>query len=104
MKIYSIERDQNGVVTSLGWSYEKSDNVNEELSYRKTTKEEFISECKSRNLESNIRTTRNENTSIISNKYLRTDGDESDSNDLLDLDSCDIFESKYESVLWKYKS
>ena len=47
--------------------------------------------AKSNNLEGKIRTIKNGNVSIISDKYLRTDGDKNKHNDMLDLDNCDEF-------------
>lgn len=93
MLIYCIETDKNGIITNLGWAYEESDNVEGKNpnEYNNTTKEEFIKQSKSNKLENKIRTTKNENVSIISDKYLRTDGDNNENNDMLDLDSCDDF-------------
>ncbi|NPV12942.1 MAG: hypothetical protein HPY57_14315 [Ignavibacteria bacterium] len=86
-------KDKNGAISNLGWAYEESDNVEVENpnEYKNTSKEEFIKQAKSNNLEDKIRTTKNDNVSIISNKYLRTDGDKNKHNDMLDLDSCDKF-------------
>lgn len=93
MLIYCIEKDKNGIISNLGWTYEESDNVEGETPnvYKSTLKEEFIKQAKSNNLEDNIRTTKNDNVSIISDKYLRTDGDKNKHNDMLDLDNCDEF-------------
>lgn len=93
MLIYCIEKDKNDVISNLGWAYETSDNVEggKPNEYKNTSKEEFIKQAKSNNLEDKIRTTKNDNVSIISDKYLRTDGDKNKHNDMLDLDSCDEF-------------
>lgn len=93
MLIYCIEKDKNGSISNLGWAYETSDNVEggKPNKYKNTSKEEFIKQAKSNNLEDKIRTTKNDNVSIISDKYLRTDGDKNKHNDMLDLDSCDKF-------------
>jgi hypothetical protein len=90
-KIYCVNKDKDGdVIEKVGIINEKL-NESGNKTYTSKKKEDFIKEV--RDLEKNgneveIKTSEGTKVHIVKDKYLRTDGDQSKDNDLLDLKEC----------------
>ena len=89
-EIYCVNKDKDGVIINVGVINEKL-NEKGQKTYSSKKKEDFIKEV--RDLEKNeneveIKTSEGTKVHIVKDKYLRTDGDQSKENDLLDLKEC----------------
>jgi hypothetical protein len=85
-EIYCVNKDKEGVIEKVGVV---SDTDKSKYSSKK--KEDFIKEVKDLEKKGNdveIKTSEGTKVHIVKDKYLRTDGDQSKDNDLLDLRSC----------------
>lgn len=85
-EIYCINKDKDGVIEKVGIV-----NDTDRTKYSRKKKEDFIKEV--RNLEKNgndveIKTSEETKVHIVKDKYLRTDGDQTKENDLLELREC----------------
>lgn len=89
-EIYCVNKDKDGVIEKVGIINEKL-NESGNRTYSSKNKEDFIKEVKdleNKGNEVEIKTTEGTKVHIVKDKYLRTDGDQSKSNDLLDLRNC----------------
>ncbi|MFA5586386.1 MAG: DUF3892 domain-containing protein [Saccharofermentanales bacterium] len=89
-EIYCVNKDKDGVIINVGVINEKL-NEKGQKTYSSKKKEDFIKEV--RDLEKNgneveIKTSEGTRVHIVKDKYLRTDGDQSKDNDLLELKEC----------------
>lgn len=89
-EIYCVNKDKEGVIVNVGVINEKL-NEKGQKTYSSKKKEDFIKEV--RDLEKKgddveIKTSEGTKVHIVKDKYLRTDGDQSKDNDLLDLREC----------------
>lgn len=89
-EIYCVNKDKDGVIINVGVINEKL-NEKGQKTYTAKKKEDFIKEVKDLEKKGNdveIKTSEGTKVHIVKDKYLRTDGDQSKDNDLLDLRSC----------------
>lgn len=85
-EIYCVNKDKDGVIEKVGIV-----NDTDRTKYSRKKKEDFIKEV--RDLEKNgneveIKTSEGTKVHIVKDKYLRTDGDQTKENDLLELREC----------------
>lgn len=89
-EIYCVNKDKDGVIINVGVINEKL-NEKGQKTYSSKKKEDFIKEVRDLEKKGNdveIKTTEGTKVHIVKDKYLRTDGDQSKDNDLLDLREC----------------
>ena len=89
-EIYCVNKDKDGVIVNVGVINEKL-NESGNRTYSSKKKEDFIKEVRDLEKKGNeveIKTTEGTKVHIVKDKYLRTDGDQSKDNDLLDLKEC----------------
>jgi len=89
-EIYCVNKDKDGVIVNVGVINEKL-NEKGQKTYSSKKKEDFIKEIRDlekKGDEVEIKTTEGTKVHIVKEKYLRTDGDQSKDNDLLDLKEC----------------
>jgi len=89
-EIYCVNKDKEGVIVNVGVINEKL-NEKGQKTYSSKKKEDFIKEVRDLEKKGNeveIKTTEGTKVHIVKDKYLRTDGDQSKENDLLDLKEC----------------
>jgi len=89
-EIYCVNKDKDGVIINVGVINEKL-NEKGQKTYSSKKKEDFIKEVRDLEKKGNdveIKTTEGTEVHIVKDKYLRTDGDQSKDNDLLDLREC----------------
>jgi hypothetical protein len=89
-EIYCVNKDKDGVVVNVGVINEKL-NESGKQTYSSKKKEDFIKEVRdleNKGNEVEIKTSLGAKVHIVKDKYLRTDGDQSKDNDLLDLKEC----------------
>jgi hypothetical protein len=89
-EIYCVNKDKDGVIVNVGVINEKL-NENGNRTYSSKKKEDFIKEVRDLEKKGNeveIKTSEGTKVHIVKDKYLRTDGDQSKENDLLDLKEC----------------
>jgi UDP-N-acetylmuramyl pentapeptide synthase len=89
-EIYCVNKDKDGVIVNVGVINEKL-NEKGQKTYFSKKKEDFIKEIRDlekKGDEVEIKTTEGTKVHIVKEKYLRTDGDQSKDNDLLDLKEC----------------
>lgn len=89
-EIYCVNKDKDDVIEKVGVINEKL-NEKGQKTYSSKKKEDLIKEV--RNLEKNgndveIKTSEETKVHIVKDKYLRTDGDQTKENDLLELREC----------------
>jgi hypothetical protein len=85
-EIYCVNKDKDGVIEKVGIVNDKDSSK-----YNRVKKEDFIKEVRELEKKGNeveIKTTEGTKVHIVKDKYLRTDGDQSKENDLLDLKEC----------------
>lgn len=85
-EIYCVNKDKDGVIEKVGIVSDT-----DKTKYSSKKKEDFIKEVKDLEKKGNdveIKTSEGTKVHIVKDKYLRTDGDQSKDNDLLDLRSC----------------
>ena len=89
-EIYCINKDKEGVIVNVGVINEKL-NEKGRKTYSSKKKEDFIKEVRDLEKKGNeveIKTSEGTKVHIVKDKYLRTDGDQSKDNDLLNLKEC----------------
>ena len=89
-EIYCVNKDKEGVIVNVGVINEKL-NEKGQKTYSSKKKEDFIKEVRDLEKKGNeveIKTSEGTKVHIVKDKYLRTDGDQSKDNDLLDLKEC----------------
>lgn len=89
-EIYCVNKDKGGVIEKIGVINEKL-NESGNKTYTSKKKEDFIKEVRDLKKNGNdveIKTSEATKVHIVKDKYLRTDGDQSKYNDLLDLKEC----------------
>lgn len=89
-EIYCVNKDKDGVIINVGVINEKL-NEKGQKTYSSKKKEDFIKEVRDLEKKGNeveIKTSEGTKVHIVKDKYLRTDGDQSKENDLLDLKEC----------------
>jgi hypothetical protein len=89
-EIYCVNKDKDGVIVNVGVINEKL-NESGNRTYSSKKKEDFIKEVRDLEKKGNeveIKTSEGTKVHIVKDKYLRTDGDQSKENDLLDLKEC----------------
>ena len=89
-EIYCVNKDKDGVIVNVGVINEKL-NEKGQKTYSSKKKDDFIKEVRElekKGDEVEIKTTEGTKVHIVKDKYLRTDGDQSKDNDLLDLKEC----------------
>ena len=85
-EIYCVNKDKDGVIEKVGIVSDK-----DRSKYNRVKKEDFIKEVRELEKKGNeveIKTSLGTKVHIVKDKYLRTDGDQSKENDLLDLKEC----------------
>lgn len=85
-EIYCVNKDKDGVIEKVGVISDV-----DKSKYTPKKKEDFIKEIRDLEKKGNevaIETSLGIKVHIVKDKYLRTDGDQSKDNDLLDLRSC----------------
>ena len=85
-EIYCINKDKDGVIEKVGIVSDKDNSK-----YNRVKKDDFIKEVRELEKKGNeveIKTSLGTKVHIVKDKYLRTDGDQSKENDLLDLKEC----------------
>jgi hypothetical protein len=86
-EIYCVNKDNKGVIEKVGVINDKL-NESGNKTYTAKKKEDFIKEIRileKQGKEIEIKTSEGTKVHIVKDKYLRTDGDQSKDNDLLDL-------------------
>lgn len=89
-EIYCVNKDNKGVIEKVGVINDKL-NESGNKTYTAKKKEDFIKEIRILEKQGNeieIKTSEGTKVHIVKDKYLRTDGDQSKDNDLLDLREC----------------
>lgn len=85
-EIYCVNKDNKGIIEKVGVVSDV-----DKSKYTPKKKEDFIKEVReieNKGNEVEIKTSLGTKVHIVKDKYLRTDGDQSKDNDLLDLRSC----------------
>ena len=85
-EIYCVNKDKDGVIEKVGVVSDT-----DKTKYSRKKKEDFIKEVRDLEKKGNdveIKTSEGIKVHIVKDKYLRTDGDQSKYNDLLDLKEC----------------
>lgn len=89
-EIYCVNKGKDGIIANVGIINEKLNDKGQKT-YSSKKKEDFIKEVRDLEKKGNeveIKTTEGTKVHIVKDKYLRTDGDQSKGNDLLDLKEC----------------
>ena len=81
--ITCADKDSNGTITSLGF---RINYLEHQPETHVNSKAEFITKYKK--WDYLIKTSSGKNINVVNGKYLRTDGDNSKENDLVDLPAC----------------